>query len=55
MKKNLSPNPVDILPYCNIFLETDIAQGMISEGKRSEIIHNFTMDISTGYENIEEF
>ena len=32
---NLSPNPVDILSFDNIFVETDIAQGMIFRGKRS--------------------
>ena len=34
-KDNLSPNPVDILSFDNIFLETDIAQGMIFKGNRS--------------------
>ena len=52
---NLSPNPVDILSFDNIFLETDIAQGMIFRGKRSGIIHNFTMDVYPGYTNIEKF
>ena len=33
---NLSPNPVDILPFDNIFLETDIAQGMIFKVKDQE-------------------
>ena len=35
---NLLPKPVDILPFDSIFLETDIAQGMIYKGKRSGII-----------------
>ena len=52
---NLSPNPVDILSIDNIFIETDIAQGMIFEGKRTGIIHNFTMDVNPGYKNIEKF
>ena len=30
---NLSPNPVDILSFDNIFLECDIAQGMILKGR----------------------
>ena len=30
---NLSPNPVDILSFDNIFLECDVAQGMIFRGK----------------------
>ena len=38
---NLSPNSVDILSFDNIFLECDIAQGMIFKGKRSGIVHNF--------------
>ena len=45
---NLSPNPVDILSFDNIFIETDITKGMIFKGKRSGIIHNFTMDVDPG-------
>ena len=52
---NLSPNPVDILSFDNIFIETDIAQGLIFRGKRSGIIHNFTMDVDPGYKYIEKF
>ena len=52
---NLSDNPVDILSFDNIFIETDIAQGMIFKGKRTRIIHNFTMDVDPGYEYIEKF
>ena len=50
-----SNNPVDILSFDNIFLECDIAQGMIFKGKRSGIIHNFTMDVDPGYKYIEKF
>ena len=52
---NISPNPVDILLFDNIFIHTDIAQGMIFKGKRSAIIHNFTTDIEPGYKYIEKF
>ena len=52
---NLSPNPVDILSIDHIFIETDIAQGMIFWGKRSGIKHNFTMDVDPGYKYIEKF
>ena len=52
---NLSPNPVDILSFEKIFIECDIAQGVIFKGKRSGNIHNFTMDVDTGYEYIEKF
>ena len=52
---NLSPNPVDILSFDNIFLECNIAKGMIFRGKRSGIIHNFTMDVVPGYKYIEKF
>ena len=52
---NLSPNSVDILSFDNIFIHTDIAQGMIFRGKRSGIIHNFTMDVDPGYKYIEKF
>ena len=52
---NLSDNPVDILPFDNIFIETDIAQGVIFKGRRSGIIRNFTMDVDPGYKYIEKF
>ena len=51
---NISPNPVDILSFDNIFIETDIAQGTIFKGRRTGIIHNFTMNVNPGYKNIEE-
>ena len=54
-KYNLSPNPVDILSFDNIFIHTDIAKGMIFKGKRSDIEHNFTMDVYPGYKYIEKF
>ena len=51
----LSDNPVDILSFDNIFVETDIAKGMIFKGKRTGIIMNFTMDVDPGYKYIEKF
>ena len=52
---NPSPNLVDILSFDNIFLECNIAQGMIFRGKRSGKIHIFTMDVDPGYKYIEKF
>ena len=52
---NLSPNPVDILSFDNIFIETDIAQGIDFRGKRSGMIHNRTMTVDPGYKNVERF
>ena len=52
---NLSPDPVDILSFKNIFIETDIAKGMIFKGKRSGILMNFTMSVSPGYKYICRF
>ena len=52
---DLSPNPVDILSFDNTFLECNIAQAMIFNGKRSGINHNFTMDVDPGYNYIEKF
>ena len=52
---NISPNPVDIISFDNIFIETDIAKGMIFKGKRTGIIHNFTRDVNMGYKYIEKF
>ena len=54
-KYNLSDDPVDILSFDNIFIECNIAQGLIFKGKRSGIIHNFTMDVDPGYKYIERF
>ena len=54
-KYNLSPNPVDNLSFDNIFIETDIGKGKIFKGKRSAIIHNFTMDVDPGYKYIKKF
>ena len=52
---NLSDNPVDIISFDNIFIECDIAQGMIFRGKRSGIIFNFVMDVDPGYRFIHKF
>ena len=52
-KDNNSPHSVDILSFDKNFLECDIAEGTIFKSKRSGIIHNFTMDASPGYKNIE--
>ena len=50
-----SDNPVDILSFDNIFLECNIAQGMIFKGKRSGFFQNFTMDVDPGHKYIEKF
>ena len=52
---NLYDNPVDIISFDNIFIECDIAQGMIFRGKRSGIIFNFVMDVDPGYRYIHKF
>ena len=54
-KYNLSDNPVDIISFDNIFIECDIAQGMIFRGKRSGIIFNFVMNVDPGYRYIHKF
>ena len=54
-ENNLSPNPVDILSFDKILIESDIAQGMIFRGKRSGIIHIFTMDVDPGYKYVEKY
>ena len=53
-KFNLSESPVDILSFDKIFLECDIAQGMIFRNKRAGIVHNFTMDNNPGYKYLEK-
>ena len=52
---SLSDYPVGIISFDRIFLECDVAQGMIFKGKRSGIIHNFSMDLDPGYKYIEKF
>ena len=52
---NPSPNPVDILSFDNIFLECDIAQGMIFKGRRSGLIHNWTMTVNPEFKYVESF
>ena len=52
---NLSPNPVDIILFNNIFIETDFAKGMIFKGKRSGIKMKFTMSVWPGYNYICRF
>ena len=43
-----SNNPVDILSFDETFTETNFAKGTIFKGKRTGIIHNFTMDVDPG-------
>ena len=52
---NISPNPVDIISYDNIFIETDIAEGMIFHGRRTGIIFNWQMDVNPGYKYVHKF
>ena len=52
---NISPNPVDIISFDNIFIECDIARGMIYRGKQSNIVHNWTMTVNPGYKYVERF
>ena len=52
---NQSPNPVDTPSFDNIFPGCNITQGMIFKGRRSRIIHNFTMDVDPVYKQIENF
>ena len=52
---NLSPNLVDIISFNNIFIETDIARGIVFKGKRCGIIMNFAMSVSPGYKYVCRF
>ena len=52
---NLSQKPVDIISFDNIFSESDIAKGMIFRGKRSGIIHNWSVNVNPGFKFIERF
>ena len=54
-KYNLSDNAVEIISFDNIFIECNIARGMIYRGKQSNIIHTFIRDVDPGYKYIEKF
>ena len=54
-EQNLSTNPVDILSFDNIFIECDIAQGMIFQGRKENIIHNWTMTVDPGCNYVKKF
>ena len=47
---SLSTNRVDVLSFDNSFLECDIAHGMFFKGRKSNIIHNWTMTVDRAYE-----
>ena len=55
IKNNLSDKPVDVLSFDEIFLECEIARGMLFRGKRSNNIHNWTMTVNPGYKYVENF
>ena len=46
--------PFDIQSFDNIFLETDFAQGMIYEAKRSGVTSSFIMDVDPGNKYVEK-
>ena len=52
---HLSTNPLDILSFDNFFLERDIAQGLTFKGRKSNIIHNWTMTVDPGNKYVEKF
>ena len=54
-EQNLSLNLDYVILFDNVFLEGDIAKGMIVRGKRSGKSHNFTMDVDPDYKYFEKF
>ena len=54
-ENNLSTIPVDVLSFDNIFLESDIAQGMIFKGRKINIFHKWTLTVDPGYKYVEKF
>ena len=48
-------NPLEIISFENIFIETDVAQGMNFRGRKTGNTDNFTMDVNPGYKFIEEY
>ena len=53
-EQNLSDYPVDTLSFDNIFLESDIAQGMIFKGEKTGSIHNWKITVDPGYKHVEK-
>ena len=51
----LSDHPVDIISFDNIFVECEVAQGMIINGKINRVIHKFMMDVNPRDKYIEKF
>ena len=49
---NLCDYPVDLLSFDNIFLESDITEDLLFEGKRTGILHEFTMVVDPEYKYI---
>ena len=43
---NILDNPADTSSFDSIFLDTDIAQGMVFKDNRTEIIHKLIMDLA---------
>ena len=52
---NISPNPVDKISFDNFFIETGIAKRMLFKGKRTGIIHKFSLNANSVYKFVERF
>ena len=52
---NSSPKHVDILSFHNVFIETDIAKGLIYKCKKAGILHNWSMKVNPGCKFVERF
>ena len=46
---------MDILPFDIIFIECDLAQGMIFKGKISTVVHNWSMAVDPGCKYVKKF
>ena len=51
----LSNNPVDILSFDIIFIETNISRALIFKGEQTVSTNSSTMDVNPGYKYIEKF
>ena len=54
-KYNLSTNLHDILSFDKIFLECDIAQGMMFKARKSKTIHDWKITVDAGYKYVDNF
>ena len=52
---NTSENKVDIISFNNVFIYCDIVRGAYWNGKRTHILHSFSLNVSPGFRFVDKF